>query len=131
MDPESNPFMVLDNAVFQPFFINMSFFSLRVKEKVGNITNQVLKVIKARVVYMENVLPREDTIRWSLFASMWVLGLWTIVIGMIAREARRWDWKFVSLAASVLRFKSPKANMVQDIFPMDHDDGGIYRHGVI
>ena len=44
----------------------------------------------------EDVMSRADLARWSLFTAMVILGLLTIVVGMVTREAGLWDWKFVA-----------------------------------
>ena len=44
----------------------------------------------------EDGMSKADMVRWSLFTAMVILGLLTIIIGMVIREAGLWDWKFVS-----------------------------------
>ena len=67
-----------------------------INEGASWVKSQVRNMLAVRAIDVENSLPKEYTVRWSLFALMWVSALWTIVIGMVAREAGRWDWKFVS-----------------------------------
>ena len=66
------------------------------KERAGRIGRETLNIIKIRTRYLKDALPKADTVRWTLFALMWMAGLWTIVIGMVARETRRWEWRLVS-----------------------------------